>query len=121
MHKYRIGDLLEQTRPGTHQAELELVAYPANEKLCVMKCLQEYEKRTKDTRGSDTGLLISYSKPHKRVSKATVSRRVRTTLAKAGINMSLFTSHSTRAASTSKASRVAVPLMTMHYEDGRMV
>lgn len=25
MHKYRIGDLVKQTRPGTHQAELELV------------------------------------------------------------------------------------------------
>lgn len=113
MHKYRIGDLVKQTRPGTHQAELELVLFPDDEKLCVVTCLQEYEQRTKDIRGSETGLLISYSKPHKRVSKATVSRWVRTMLAKAGINMNVFTAHSTRAASTSKASRTCVPLMTI--------
>lgn len=113
LHKYRIGDLVKQTRPGSHQAELELVAYPADKNLCVVNCLEEYENRTRDLRGLETGLLISYTKPHKLVSKAPVSRWVRTMLVKAGINMDIFTPHSTRAASTSRASRTSVPLMTI--------
>ena len=28
VHKYRIGDIVKQTRPGTHQAETESVANP---------------------------------------------------------------------------------------------
>ncbi len=31
LHRYRIGDLLQQSRPGYHQSELELINYPDDE------------------------------------------------------------------------------------------
>ena len=47
-------------------------------------------------------LFISYSKPHKPVQAATISRWIRNMLVKAGVD-SNFKTHSTRAASTSAA------------------
>ena len=58
VHKYGTGDLVKQTRPGSHQAELELVAYPADRKLCVMTCLEEYEAKTSELTGSKTDYLL---------------------------------------------------------------
>ena len=112
-HIYGIGDVVKHTPPGKHQMELELAAYPEDRSLCVLICLGEYEKRTKDKRRKQNDLLISYIQPHGRVSKATVSRWTKTMLIRAGIDMKIFTPHSMLAASTSKASRACVPLETI--------
>ena len=48
-------------------------------------------------------LLVSYQKPHRPVSKGTVSRWLKHELKLAGIDISTFSAHSTRAASTSAA------------------
>ena len=50
---------------------------------------------------SESKLLISFRKPHRAVSKDTVARWVKSTLANAGINVASFATHSTQAASTS--------------------
>ena len=50
---------LKQTRKGKHLAPLEFLAFPQNNKLCVVSVLKEYVRRTKDVRGSETKLLIS--------------------------------------------------------------
>ena len=52
-------------------------------------------------------LLISFRKPHRAVSKDTVARWVKSTLANAGINVTSFATHSTRAASTSYSANKA--------------
>ena len=48
-------------------------------------------------------LLLSYVRPHKRVSKDTVARWCKTVLGSAGIDTKVFGSHSARSASASKA------------------
>ena len=85
-----------------------LKAYPKDEYLCIVKVFSEYLERTKGLR-VDNKLLISTVKPHKSVSKSTVSRWVKFIMSKAGIN-SCFKPHSTRAAATSKAKLYGVPL-----------
>ncbi|KAK3101648.1 hypothetical protein FSP39_005188 [Pinctada imbricata] len=55
-------------------------------------------------------LFISTMKPHKGVSRDTISRWIKTILCLSGINIAVFTAHSTRAASTSAANKAGVPL-----------
>ena len=43
-----------------------------------------------------------YAKPHRGVSKDTISRWIRTVMQKAGVDITVFKPHTTRAASTSK-------------------
>ena len=53
-------------------------------------------------------LLISYVKPHKEVSKDTVSRWIKDVLKSSGIDINTFTSHSCRSAASSKARIVGI-------------
>ena len=39
MHKHRIVDAVKQTRPGSHQSEIELLAYPDDNKLFCWACI----------------------------------------------------------------------------------
>jgi len=55
-------------------------------------------------------LFISYNRPFKRVSRDTISRRVKLVLTDSGIDTSRFKPHSIRAASTSAASNASVSL-----------
>ena len=53
-------------------------------------------------------LLLSFIKPHKRVTTQTISRWVLEELDLSGINTDVFTGHPTRSASTSKAKESGV-------------
>ena len=84
-------------------------------KLCVAHCLQSYIERTKKFRqplAPDIAyqLLVSYYRPHKPVKSCSIARWIKTILTRAGINTNVFKSHSTRLASTSKATAGGVPL-----------
>ena len=52
-------------------------------------------------------------RPHQEVGRQTISRWLKTTLAMSGIDTSIFTAHSTRMASTSKAAAMGVGLQTI--------
>ena len=85
------------------------------ERLCVLRCLQSYISRTENFRSpmdpaSDRQLLISYHRPHRPVKSCSISRWIKCILSKAGIDTSIFSGHSTRSASTSKARAGGVSL-----------
>ena len=71
--------------------------------LSVIRCLKQYLLIT-------TEPLISYIRPHNPVSLDTVSCRVKQFLRLSGIDTSIFTGHSTRTASASKAKRAGKSL-----------
>ena len=97
----RFTSPLKTTRPGSHLAEITLPAYE-NVNLCILTTFLEYKKRTKCLRSKGTeALFLATIRPHKAASRDTVSNWVRRMLKEAGIDMSVFTPHSTRAASTS--------------------
>lgn len=100
--------ILKHTKPGKHLDIIRFKAYPKNVNLCIVTIIKEYIKRTKDLRNTEK-LLISTIKPHKQVSKSTISRWIKLVMAKAGIDPE-FKPHSTRAAATSKANLHGVPL-----------
>ena len=102
--------LLKHSRPGFMGAPLKFTHYPADTRLCVVSTLREYILRRKTLSLSHSQLLVSYRKPHKPVHKETVSRWLKDILLLSGIDTSVFTSHSFRAALTSKAKSADVPI-----------
>lgn len=86
---------------GEHQTPLELHSYPKDKRICVIEYLHEYIKHTAVLRKEQSQLLISFTKPHKAVTKDTIARWVKTTMERSGIDTKKFTGHNTRAASTS--------------------
>lgn len=96
-----IREVLKHTKVGKHQAPLELCSYPSDKRLCILEYLHEYITRTAEFRAGQPQLLLSFTKPHKAVSKDTVARWIKSVLKQSGINTDEFTCHSTRAASTS--------------------
>ncbi|XP_060084159.1 uncharacterized protein LOC132563416 [Ylistrum balloti] len=110
--KLRFGDALKQTRPGFHQREITLQQFE-DKQLCVVSICKDYLTRTEPLTGQHSKLFLGFQKPYKPVSKATLARWIKTTLASAGIDMNIFTPHSTRAASVSAASRLQVPITSI--------
>jgi hypothetical protein len=113
--KIRFGDLLKQTRPGYQQKELTTKAYAPDRRLCIVTYLKAYLARTKviRKRGGTSQLVISFHSPFRGVSKNTISRYLRTVMIESGLDMSIFTPHSIRGASTSAAARARVPMDTI--------
>ena len=103
---FTIASHTKTAAPGRKHPSLVLPAFPADEKLCVVTCLREYLRRTelfRDGSSSSDCLWVSFVKPHKAISKDTISRWIRNVMKEAGIDTKLFKPHSTRAASTSAA------------------
>ena len=74
--------------------------------------MAEYLKRT-DSLRSTSHLWISFKKPFKAVGRQTISRWLKTLLHMAGLDISIFTGHSTRMAATSKVNNMGVGLHTI--------
>ena len=102
--------LLKHCRRGYKTPVAELCAYALDEKLCVYLTLTEYLSRTKELRGENKHLLISYIKPFNSVTSSTIGRWIRTVMASAGINCDKYKAHSVRSAASSKANRCNVPI-----------
>ena len=101
---FDIHTILKHSAPNKENVAIPLPAYPADERLCVVMYMKEYIKRTKHLRTSSQ-LFISFVNPRRPVITATISRRIKITLGKSGIDTDVFKGHSTRAASTSAVKR----------------
>ena len=73
-------------------------------------CIDEYLDRSKSWRNGEFQLLLSSIRPHKAVSTSTVSRWITDILKLSGVDTSVFSGHSTRSASSSKAKSCGVPV-----------
>ncbi|CAB4019063.1 Gag-Pro-Pol poly [Paramuricea clavata] len=93
-------------------------AYPSDPRLCIVTHLNAYKEKTKSLRGVDSKLFFSYVKPHKAVSKDTISRWIRTVMMNAGLDVTIFKPHSTRSAATSKATQACVPIQDILKQAG---
>ena len=60
-----VPKLLKQSRPGHHLDSVVLLRYPDQE-ISVVSHLEQYIEKSKDLR-KDRNLLISFVKPHKRI------------------------------------------------------
>lgn len=98
---FALTEHLKQDKPGKVFGNLRLYKYPVRE-LCVYETLDYYLRATEKLRSSSK-LLVSYIKPYRAVTSATIGRWLKTLLGQAGIDTEIFSGHSTRCASTSKA------------------
>ena len=106
---FTIRDTLKTTRPGKHLAPIEIRSFAPDSRLCPVTYIKHYITIT-HSRRSDSRLLISYTKPHKSVTNSTVARWIRSTLQDAGIDVSVFSAHSSRTASSSYSATAQLPL-----------
>ncbi|XP_061170177.1 uncharacterized protein LOC133179433 [Saccostrea echinata] len=106
--QFYIDQLLKQSRPGKHLGILRFQKYH-EENVCIIKHLNMYVDKTKHLRDTDN-LLVSYQKPHGAVTPETISRWIKSVLAASGIDTTVYSAHSTRAASTSSAVAQGCPI-----------
>lgn len=109
---FRIGDLLKTSRPSDHLSEIAFEAYPSDERLCVHAAIVSYLDRTSVFRGSITRFFITSVPPIRIASRDTLRRWTKDVLLAAGIDLKIFSPHSTRSASSSKAA-LTLPLSTI--------
>ena len=98
----RIGDQLKTTGIKFHLREIKFPVYE-DANVCPVKLFKHYINVTKSLRRSTTFLFITTSKPYRPASKDSLAKWITSVLHDAGIDMTIFTPHSTRSASTSKA------------------
>lgn len=106
----KVTKLIKTSKPGSHLSDIHLPAYNKDKSLCVVDIYNEYIKRTKSLRGQYTKLFIMTMKPHKPVSKNTISRWIKLTMKLAGLDTNLFKPHSVRSASTSSAKKAGISI-----------
>ena len=117
--KFRFADLLKQTQPGYQLGEITIKAFAPDKRLCLVFLLHEYLSRIKPLRGECTGLFMTTQPPFKEASQQTIVRWIKKSLVTAGLDMSIFTPHSTRSAAANKARVSHIPLMTILKTAGR--
>ena len=103
-----VPELLQQSRPGHHLDPMVLLTYPDQE-ICVVGHLEQYIEKTKDLR-KEQNLFVSFVKLHKRITTSTVSRWCVTLLKNAGVDTTVFGSHSNRSASTAHSKKKGLPM-----------
>ena len=99
---FKFHKLHKSWRQGQKPTTLEFVAFSQDKDLCVVSALDEYLNRTEEWRRANnkTQLLLSYIQLHKQVVPSTFSGWLKNVLKSSGINISLFTAHSSRSAAT---------------------
>ncbi|MPD00080.1 hypothetical protein E2C01_095529 [Portunus trituberculatus] len=108
---FRIADPLKTSRPGDHMSELVFVAYPTDRRLCIVISIVSYLEHTCALQGPFTGFFLT-TKPPIRIASQDTLRRWTKDMRSAGIDLNIFSPHSTRSASTSKAA-LKLPLATI--------
>ena len=102
---FKFHRLYKSWKKGAAPPSLDLHMFLEDPEICAVKTLDEYLSRSKAWRTKDeTQLLISFISPHKAVTGSTVPGWIKKVLHLAGIDTNIFKGHSTRAASTTKAS-----------------
>lgn len=114
----KIPDLIKTSRMGALQPILILPIFMDRLEVCPAKCLIAYLDKTRTIRNNINGLFISFRKPYKLVTTQTLSRWIKDVLYQSGIDVSIFSAHSTRHAAVSAAHRLGVSLDTIRKTAG---
>ena len=105
---------LTKTRRSGPPLEAFYPAFPDEPQLCPVKALQCYQAQSADLRvpreaeRETNPLFVAVRSPHKPVKAATIGHWLKRVMEAAGVDTKVFTAHSTRGASTSKAHKVGV-------------
>ena len=106
----RYSGPLKQSRPGIKIPCAELKVFSPDRRISVFHVLEVYLQKTEAIRGNVNSLFISYIKPYKAVSSATIGRWIRSVMSSSGIDCEKYKAHSVRSASASKAKFCQIPI-----------
>ena len=105
-------DVLKHSRPSFKEKPLVFRAFLQNPKLCpVSTLIQHLDIRL--SRSSDTTIVLTMVRSYKGPSSDTIGRWIKNTMQKAGISTGLFSPHSCRSATTSKADTSGTSITTI--------
>ena len=107
---FDVAEHIKTSTPRSPYTRIDIAAYEPDSTICPLSCLKANINKTKDLRNNETKLFISYVRPHKPVSRNSNSRWTKKTLRLCGIDTKVFTAHSTRSLSVSKANEKDVPV-----------
>ena len=104
---FKLASLTKKRQTGVPLKEISFASFSANDKLCVVQCLKQYEAMTSQFRSVTphraAPLFLSYVKPHKPVITQRLAHWIKDLLKEAGVNTEVFKAHSVRGATTSAA------------------
>ena len=101
---FYLGGTVKHSRDGVIPPEVDFHSFIEEPCLCPVLALNEYHKKMKEwISKSDSKLFRSVLKPHKQITKSTITRWIKEVLKLSGIDTTVFQAHSIRAASSSKA------------------
>lgn len=100
----KIPDFIKTTGPHRLQPNLIIPFFKDNPNICPATTLLSYLDITRDIRGTCKRLFITFKKPYHTACSTTLSRWIKSSLSEGGIDVGIFSAHSTRHAATSKAS-----------------
>lgn len=101
-----LSDVLKTSAPGRFMSKISL-PYIDKQEICPVKSLLHYMKVTNQYRQDNSldHLFLTYKKPFKRPTTQTISRWLKQVMRDSGIDISCYSSHSTRHAASSRAFR----------------
>ena len=108
---FTIVQNLKHSRANSPATTVQLRAHP-DKRVCVVNYIKQYLNRTEKLR-KDRQLFITTTKPYNGATLNTMSRWIKIALQKSGIDVTVFTPGSTRAASANRAINRGVPLQTV--------
>ena len=97
---------------------IELHQFSDNRDICVVYAFHVYLEKTKCLRYKTENLFITLLVLHRSASVKTISRWLKWTLARAGININKYSGHSTRSAVTSAARDCGVNINSIKRSAG---
>lgn len=107
--KILISEMIKTSAANQEQPVLFLPYFVENPSICPARTLKDYLSVTAKLRPEGTdNLLLTLRKPFKKASSQTISRWIKQTLAESGLDVTVFSAHSTRHASTSAAASAGV-------------
>lgn len=117
--KILISDMIKTSAANREQPVLFLPFFVDDPSICPAKTLDDYISVTSKLRSEDTdNIIITHRKPYKKASSQTISRWIKQTLAESGVDVTVFSAHSTRHASTSAAASAGVCIDTIRKTAG---
>ncbi|KAG6456630.1 hypothetical protein O3G_MSEX009849 [Manduca sexta] len=105
----KIPGEIKTSRLGARQPIHLLPFFISNQSICPTKTLIAYINKTKPIRKTDT-LWLGLKKPHNPVFTQSLSRWIKRTLSESGIDVAVFSAHSTRHAAASRALSLGVSI-----------
>lgn len=114
-----ISDIIKTSAAGRDPPVLFLPYFLEKPSICPATTLEDYLQVSNNirTEGSQN-LLLTFKRPHKPATAQTISRWIKQVLAESGVDVSAFSAHSTRHASTSAASAAGVSVDTIRKAAG---